>query len=273
MTKLKYWLIGIWVLITIGIVIFISFTLQKKSNENGKEEIKKIEKRHTETVNTGIKLIPTFEKFSRELRSHYIYSEVMDIATEQEWNKDTKLKYCIRYKSNTDSPNYRGATLYANSSLENKYIFQIDIYEYQTDYYCGQSAWAKGIWDKNGGRGTYRIGIPFKSSLSNGDIFHEICVDDINSQLNYCASKWGISEDDAYLTNIYQISASSPNSSLDDYVVLDYFRIFVDGNQVSESLFLNQDFNNFSGLVNDNKPNDFEGWEEHGNIYAVSVQE
>ncbi len=237
----------------------------------------KMEEKYTAPINTGIRLAPTPERGTSsqggELRSHYIYSEMMDIATGQKWNKDTKLKYCIRYKSNTDSSNYRGAVLYANSSLENKYIFQIDIYEYQTDYYCSQSAWAKGIWDKNEGRGTYRIGIPFKAPLSNEDVFHEICVDDINSQLNHCASKWGISEDDAYVTNIYQISASSQANNLSDYTILDYFRILVDGDQVSESLFPNQDFSRFSGLTDDDNSDDFVGWTEHSSVYAVDIKE
>lgn len=261
MIKLKYWLIGMLVLATVGVVVFVGFALQKKSNNN--EENKK---EHIKIVNTGVKLVPTFEKASRELRSHYMYSETMDIATEQKWNKDTKLKYCIRYKSNTDSSNYRGAILYANSPLVNGYIFQINILEYKTDYYCDSWAWAKG-------GGTYSIDIPSKTSFLNKDIFHEICVDDINSQLNHCASKWGISENDAYLTNIYQGSISSPTDNLNSYTIFDYFKIFIDGNQTTELLFLNQDFNKFLGLADDNKFDDFVGWKEYKNSYAVSIQE
>lgn len=294
MVKLKYWLFG-FLFLAIIIIASVSFIQQEKLSENKGEsferefqETEKVENTDKEkeveeeniAVNTGIKLVPTQQGDGRGTssqggpQSHYIYSERMDIAAGQKWNKNTKLKYCIRYKSNTDSSNYRSAVLYANSSLENKYIFQIDIYEYQTDYYCSQSAWAKGIWDKDGGgRGTYRIGIPFKASFSNKDIFHEICIDDINSQLNHCASKWGISEDDAYLTNIYQISASSQNNSLSDYAILDYFKIFVNGNQISDTLFPNQDFSKFSGLADDNKPDDFVGWTEHKDAYAVEIEE
>jgi len=284
MTKLKCWLVGALVLAVVGIAIASSIQ-QKKLSENRKEnfegEFKETEKikdadeeaeeKHVAVANTGIRLAPTHESERGTssqgggLRSHYIYSERMDIAMEQKWNKDTKLKYCIRYKSNTDSSNYRSAILYASSSLENKYIFQINILEYKTDYHCGSWAWAKG-------GGTYSIDIPFKASFSNEGVFHEICVDDINSQLNHCASKWGISEDDAYVTNIYQISASSPTNNLNDYTILDYFKIFINGNQVSDTLFPNQDFNRFSGLADDNKPDDFAGWTEHSSVYAVDIE-
>lgn len=261
MIKSRYWLIGILAIIIIGIII-VGFTLQKESSNN------ETEKKHIAVANTGVKLVPTSEgEVSRELlRSHYIYSEVMDIAAGQKWDKSNKLKYCIKYKSDTDSSNYRGAVLYANSSLENEYIFQINILEYKTNYHCNSWAWAKG-------GGTYSIDIPFKALFSNKDVFHEVCVEDINSQLNHCVSEWGISKDDAYLTNIYQVSASSQNSSLSDYTILDYFRIFIDENQVSDLLFPNQDFDKFSGLVDDDKPDDFEGWKEYKNIYAVSIQE
>ena len=290
MIKLERWLIGTLFLAIVGIAV-VGFIWQEKLNENKKEgfkeEFRKVEKirdtdkemeeKHATAANIGIRLAPTPERGTSsqggELRSHYIYSERMDIAMEQKWDKDTKLKYCIRYKSNTDSSNYRGAVLYASSSLENKYFFQIDIYEYQTDYHCSQSAFARGIWDKGGGRGTYRIGIPFKASFSNKDVFHEICIDDINSQLNHCASEWGISEDDAYLANIYQISASSSANNLSDYTILDYFKIFVDGNQVSEALFPNQDFDEFSGLADDDNSDDFARWTEHKNAYAVDIEE
>ena len=277
MIKSKYLLRGVLALAIIGIVVLNSYIQQRNQTENQEKDFKEAEEKYTAPTNTGVRLAPTPERGTSsqggELRSHYIYSEIMDIAGEQKWNKDTKLKYCIRYKPNTDSSNYRGAVLYAKSSLENKYIFQIDIYEYQTDYHCSQSAWAKGIWDEGGGRGTYRIGIPFKASFSNKDVFHEICVDDINSQLNHCASKWGISEDDAYVTNIYQTSASSPAKSADDYMVFDYFKIFINENQVSDALFPNQDFSKFSGLADDDNPDDFAGWTEYSNAYAVDIEE
>ena len=234
-------------------------------------DFKEAEEKYVVPINTGVKLVPD-PSTDPETMLHAgpnpqrMHSEGMEITAGQKWNKNTKLKYCIRYKSNTNSSKYRSAILHANSSLENKYIFQVDIYEYKTDYYCDS-------WANIRGGGTYRIIIPFKTSFSNKDTFHEICIDDINSQLDYCILKWGINKDDAYLTNIHQASIFSPSSSLNDYAVFDHFRIFVDGNQVPELLFPNQNFDKFLGSTDDNNSDDFEGWKEYKNAYAIDIEE
>ncbi|MEA1936544.1 MAG: hypothetical protein U9N04_00305 [Patescibacteria group bacterium] len=285
MMKLKYWLFGTLILAIIGIT-FVVFIQQEKLSENKKENFErgfeeiektkdaneKMEEGNIALTNTGVKLTPTPQRGTSsqggsQMQSQYMKSEVMNVTAGQRWNKNTKLKYCFKYKSNAS---YRSTILSASSSLRNKYFFQINVWKDPSDHPCSQWAFAKSLWDKGKGRGTYSINISPKASLSNEDVFHEICIDDINSQLNHCASKWGISEDDAYLTNIYQVSI---NSSASSSVIFDYVRIFVDGNQISESLFPNQDFSKFSGLADDDSSDDFVGWTEHSDIYAVDIKE
>ena len=135
MTKLKYWLIGSLVLVVVGIAI-ISFVQQEKINENKKENFKEesretektedinkeVEQKNITPINTGVKLVPVVTNSSDPeimlfdpINSQLVESEEMDITAGQQWNKNTKLKYCVRYKSN--SPNHRGIALLADSSL------------------------------------------------------------------------------------------------------------------------------------------------------------
>ena len=122
----------------------------------------------------------------------------------------------------------------------------------------------------------YDIYIPLNGSPSNKDTFHEVCIDDINSLLANCASEWGVDKNDAYLTDIYKAYVASPEVRLGDYSIFDYYRIFVNGVQVPKSVFPNQDFNKFSGTIDDGQPDDFVGWEEgwagRDEAYAVSVE-
>ncbi len=218
--------------------------------------------------NIGVKLIPELaepDDPDEGVDSQNIYSDELSIAAGQTWNKDTQLKFCIRYKSNVVNHNYRSAILDGKSSLGDGYTFQIDLREYEKDYQC--SSWA----EVRVGR-TYNITIPLSGSPSNKDIFHEACVDDINSLLDNCVSEWGIDKNDAYLTDIYKAYVLSPGISLDDYSIFDYYRIFVNGTQVPESVFFNQDFNKFSGTKDDGQPDDFVGWAEYYEAYAVSVE-
>ena len=271
MIRSKYLLGGIILLMTIGIVILSGYIQQRYQTEDQEKDIKESEEKYVIPINTGVKLVPDPNTDPETIlhagpNSQRMHLGGMEITAGQKWNKDTKLKYCVRYKTNANSSKYRSAILHANSSLENKYIFQIDIYEYETDYYCGS-------WANIRGGGTYRIIIPFKDLSSDKDIFHEICIDDINSQLDHCVTKWGINKDDAYLTNIHQASILSPSGNLSDYTIFDYSRLFIDGNQVPESLFPNQNFDKFSGSINDNNSDDFEGWKEYKNTYAVDIEE
>ncbi|MCK5475137.1 MAG: hypothetical protein KAI71_00960 [Candidatus Pacebacteria bacterium] len=249
-----------------------NYIQQSNKIDNQEKDLKELEEKYVIPINTGVKLIPD-PNTDPETMLHAgpnpqrMQLGGMEITAGQKWNKNTKLKYCVRYKTNVNSSKYRSTILHANSSLESKYIFQVDIYEYKTDYHCDS-------WVNIRGGGTYRIIIPFgASSSSDKDTFHEICIDDINSQLDYCATKWGINKDDAYLTNIHQASILSPSGSLNNYAIFDYIKIFIDENQVSEALFPNQNFDKFLGSANDNKSNDFNGWMEYKNVYAVDIDE
>ena len=193
----------------------------------------------------------------------YMYSDLMDVAAGQVWSKATKLKLCVGYKSNVVDELFRSAILYGNSSLWDGYTFQIDVLEYGLDSYCGS-------WSQYSG-GTYHIQVPLNSLASNNDTLHEVCINDLNAELSKCASEWGISDGEAFLTNVYNAWLGSPSVSSDDYLVVDYFRFFVDGVQVVDSVFFNQDFNDFSGVLDDGVPDDFTGWTAYWDAYGVSI--
>jgi len=223
--------------------------------------------------NIGVKLSPELREPDdpdEGVDSQSIHFDKLSIAAGQTWNKNTQLKFCIRYKSNVASPGYVSAILGGKSSLGDKYTFQIDLFEHRKDYHCG--SYGVGMAGEEG-RG-YIIVVPLNNSPSNKDTFHEVCIDDINSVLDNCVPEWGIDKNDAYLTDIYIAVVISPDEmSLDEYAIFDYFRIFVNGTQVSESVFPNQNFNKFSGTIDDGQPDDFAGWAEYyDEAYAVSVE-
>lgn len=247
---------------------------RKERREEEKEEEEKVSQPPGEepqsSDNIGVKLIPELtepDDPDEGVDSQAIYSDGLSIAAGQTWNKNTKLKFCVRYKSNVAFQGYRSAILAGKSSLGDNYTFQIDLFEYRKDYYCGS-------WAVFAGKGrTYNIVVPLNGSFSNKDTFHEVCIDDINSVLDNCVSEWGIDKNDAYLTDIYITTAIGPDEmSLDEYTIFDYYRVFVNGTQVSESVFFNQDFNKFSGTIDDGKPDDFVGWVEYSDAYAVSIE-
>lgn len=246
---------------------------EKKEEEIEDSSDKPLEEEPQSSDNIGVKLSPELtepDDPDEGVDSQSIYFDELSIAAGQTWNKDTQLKFCIRYKSNVASPGHRSAILGGKSSLGDKYTFQIDLFEYGKDYHCG--SYGVGMAGEEG-RG-YGIVVRLNNSPSNKDIFHEVCIDDINSVLDNCVSEWGIDKNDAYLTDIYIAVVISPDEmSLDEYAIFDYYRIFVDGIQVSESVFPNQDFNKFSGTIDDGQPDDFVEWTEYSDAYAVSVEQ
>ncbi len=279
-------IIAVVALVIIGLLVGGYMTwkyFEEKEDAERKERRKEEKEEETEDLsdessgedfqssdNIGVKLTPELiepDDPDEGVDAVYMYFDGLSIAAGQTWNKDTQLKFCVRYKSNVASPGYGSAMIHGGSPL-NGSLFYIGLREHRKDYYC--DSFGIGIAGEEG-RG-YGIIVPLNSSSSNKDTFHEVCIDDINSVLDNCASEWGIDKSDAYLTDIWEAYVASPDESLDDYSIFDYYRIFVNGIQVSESLFPNQNFNKFSGTIDDGQPDDFVEWTEYSDAYAVSLE-
>ena len=120
MIKLECWLFGALILAIIEIAS-VSFIQQEKLDENKKENFREearktekikdmgeeVEEKDIVSINTGVKLVPVVTNSSdpeimryNPINSQVIESEKMDVTMDQQWNKNTKLKYCVRYKSN-----------------------------------------------------------------------------------------------------------------------------------------------------------------------------
>ena len=232
------------------------------------EEEQEEEGPYSSTDNKGMKLNAyqdlIMDPYGTSASNTYVYSSEMDVAAGQEWDKNTDLKFCVAYKSTTASSTYRSAILNAISSIDDDYEFQIDLFEYATDQYCGS-------WNKYGGGKVYQISIALNKDSSNVDTFHEVCIEDLNSLIDTCALEWGINTDIVHITNIYRTWISSPSTSVDDYTIYDYYKVYVDGVQVSDSVFPNQEFDTFSGTIDDEDTDDFNGWDVYYSAYAVST--
>lgn len=241
---------------------------EEREEEPEDSSDKPLEEEPQSSDNIGAKLSPELDPDDDDMEDvdyQCMRSDELSIAAGQTWNKDTQLKFCVRYKSNVASQYYISVFLYGKSPLGNGYTFDIELMEYGKDYYCSSHKVRDGR--------TYEIYIPLNNSFSNKDIFHEVCIDDINSLFDNCVSEWGIDKNDAYLTDIYRVYVASPDvMSLDEYSIFDYCRVFVNGIQAPESVFPNQNFNKFSGTTDDGQPDDFVGWAEIDEAYAVSVE-
>ena len=250
-----------WVLIAAVIIVALLIILVLISQGPGvsEEETQNLItiRQVTSNDNIGVKLEPR-EDYSGFTSAQYMYSNILSASGMEVWNSETKLKACLSYKTNQEYKNFRSGIIYAESPLLNNYEFQIDFYENLDEYGC--SKWSTGSG------GVYQISVPFNDTTDYDESQIELCINDINAILKNCASEWGVSEDEAYLTEIYQFYVTSPSQSIDEYVIYDYFRLYI--NDELEEEF---EFSDLRGEKDDDEADFYYNWEPYYDAYKVSI--